>query len=599
MKNKKLFVFSFLSLSTLVVASQVIAVSCTSVESNYVEKNKETNKLKEQNIINKLEQNSKLDKEEREDVSNKQKEYFSCLSLDIINQYLLDNVNISLKEYFINLNNQNKLTSSNLAYIDPDLGISLVNDVLEGKILIKDIQDTFDDFKQNNHQEYVDALAQMNLTEKRVEEITDIEDVVTTDKEEIDINNEFDQINKDEIENPEDSIEIDGLFKLNEKYNEGDIINIDFKRDGSFFEFVDSEKLENVYINDYDLYFDKPITVTIEMNDGTQINIQDFDISELEIYWYREGNLKWYGVTEVKYNDKQIFKYKEGGWKDGFRYISSIHYTFNKLVNKINDDNNKILNKIDSDTYILSYDKNTYDSISFLQEKIKSLQKYYKGSEILNIASWTLTGIAWAVAATWTVASILSFGATSSLAIAATIQATSLTLTSSITSVELRNTKQNLNKFIKLFNSNEYNFLKQLFDKYDFDIVHDINKKTIKISKDVVEILEENGIIREIKSVKILSFGDLFSSPLERTERYVKKLVKNFKNNSTKSTISLTTKLSKKIYSKMQKTFAKELAQKLTCLATSWANPISIVIDAFDIVLDIINLCNEMFYISN
>ncbi len=600
MKRKKFFGFSSLSLAGIIVATELVTVSCSIANSeNNVEENIS---IKEQNIVENFENNSKLSFEKREELKNKQTSDYKNLSLDLINKYLLDNANMSLHDYFVNLNNQNNLTSKDANYISPELGILLVEDILNGDILIQDIKDVVNDYKESNYEEYVKTLEDLNLTEEQVNDSENIDEIVSVDQEEKDIDNELEEIEKEEAENPEGEIELDELFQLNDKYNEGDVINVNFYKDGNFFFYNDYEQLETRYIDEYDLYFDIPLNVTIEMDDGSKIRVENFDISELELNYREYGFFGCQRETKLLYKDKVIYRYHRDWWKNAYRKVSKVYYTFNKLSNKIKDDDSKFVTRKDKDTYILSIDKSTYALLYNLENKIISLRNYQERSEKLNIASWSLTTVAWAVAAAWTATSFLSFGGTAGYAVAATLQASTLTITSYVTLSEINKTKSNLNRYIKLYESNEYDVLINLLNIYSDNNKLDFRSKleiTIKAYFDYFNLWKFSGEIVKISNLKFIkSFNVFLSKPKYITYTFdkLKIIIDTFKNRLTKGFFKFSEKVSKKIINKLPTVLAKEIEQKIICVSTAWANPTILVIDAFDLVITAIEICNDILH---
>ena len=194
-KSRKLFITnaSCLALAGMVISTQFLTMSCT-VSQDLNEKQKQQALAKEKSIVDALSEKSKLTVDEREQYKSQQQEQYQGLSIDNINQYLLDNANMSLWDYFVNLNNKNNLKPEDSNYIDPNEGILLVQDVLDGNILIQDINNQMDDYKENYHDEYVQTLTNLNLTEEQVDDAQNIDEVVADDPEEDQINKDYEDI---------------------------------------------------------------------------------------------------------------------------------------------------------------------------------------------------------------------------------------------------------------------------------------------------------------------------------------------------------------------------------------------------------------------
>ena len=277
-KKRILTNITMLMFTGITIVAQLSTVSCVVVQN--ANHNSELQAIvKEKDIINKIDQNSQLTLSEKKDQKQKQQQKYEGLSLDNINDYLIQNMNMSLKDYFVNLNLHNNLIQDDPNYIDPDLGVLLVEDILNGDILIEDINNNFEEFKENNHEEYVQILNDMNLTEEQVEDTKNIEEIIAKDPEDQVIDEEFESIQNGTYE---EEVVYDEMFELNNRYQEDQMVYIDFIQEGNFFDYRNYESLESRYVEEHDLYFETPLTVTVEMSDGAKIQLENFDIYELE-----------------------------------------------------------------------------------------------------------------------------------------------------------------------------------------------------------------------------------------------------------------------------------------------------------------------------
>ncbi len=103
---------------------------------------------------------------------------------------------------------------------------------------------------------------------------------VSTNSEEEELDNEFDQIENDETLNQPDNDyeEPDLIFTLNDKYQEGQEVDIDFNLEDGFFDFKDYDQLESRYVEEHDEYFDTPLTAYAQISDETIVQLDAFDI---------------------------------------------------------------------------------------------------------------------------------------------------------------------------------------------------------------------------------------------------------------------------------------------------------------------------------
>lgn len=598
-KNKKTIISNTLCLSLgilLPISTQILTISCTTIKSSNDNAEQEII-LKENDIVEKISENSKLNIYEKEEEKKKQKDFYKDLSIEKIDNFLINNANINLWNYFIKLNEQNNLTKGDPNYIDPNLGILLVEDVINGDILVKDIDNQMEDFKNENHDEYIQALNELNLSEEQVEEAKDIEEVIAIDPEEEQINKDFEDMENGTY------VETDEMFQLNDVYNDGDIIEIDYILEDGFFDYQNYDKFETRYVDEHYVYFEEPLVVTIEMSDETKIEINDFDISELEYDYHKSGIFNCISSTRLFYGGELVYECWRDWWNDGYRSVKRMYFEFKKITNIVGEKENIISSK-NEETFTISLNKEKYDFIWGLEDKLISMQTYYKNSHNLNDTTFMLSSVATGVAAAWGVSAIFSLGGTSGLAIAAGLQATSLWTTYLITRSELSKTNSKLNKYWKFYNSSEYEFLIGFLNDYshgnklDFasnekkEITVEIYELGYKIWDFNNELIKKTGIIISKNANKFLNEPTLITI----SYRELKSMKETFESILVRRFEKITSKLGKKFFSKITSVGIKEAAERLVCIATSWANPVMLAIDLFDIVITTISICNDVFY---
>ena len=598
-KNKKTIISNTLCLSLgilLPISTQILTISCTAIKSSNDNVEQEII-LKENDIVEKINENSKLNIYEKEEEKKKQKDFYKDLSIEKIDNYLINNTNINLWNYFIKLNEQNNLTKGDPNYIDPNLGILLVEDVINGDILVKDIDNQMEDFKNENHDEYIQALDELNLSEEQVEEAKDIEEVIAIDPEEEQINKDFEDMENGTY------VETDEMFQLNDIYNDGDIIEIDYILEDGFFDYQNYDKFETRYVDEHYVYFEEPLVVTIEMSDETKIEINDFDITELEYDYHKSGIFNCISSTRLFYGGELVYECWRDWWKDGYRSFKKMYFEFKKITNIVGEKEN-IISTENEQSFTISLNKEKYDFIWGLEDKLISMQTYYKNSHNLNDTTFMLSSVATGVAAAWGVSAIFSLGGTSGLAVAAGLQATSLWTTYLITRSELSKTNSKLNKYWKFYNSSEYEFLIGFLNDYshgnklDFasnekkEITVEIYELGYKIWDFNNEIIKKTGIIISKNANKFLNEPTLITI----SYRELKSMKETFESILVRRFEKITSKLGKKFFSKITSVGIKEAAERLVCIATSWANPVMLAIDLFDIVITTISICNDVFY---
>ncbi len=601
-KNKKTIISNTLCLSLgilLPISTQILTISCTTIKSSNDNAEQEII-LKENDIVEKISENSKLNIYEKEEEKKKQKDFYKDLSIEKIDNFLINNANINLWNYFIKLNEQNNLTKGDPNYIDPNLGILLVEDVINGDILVKDIDNQMEDFKNENHDEYIQALNELNLSEEQVEEAKDIEEVIAIDPEEEQINKDFEDMENGTY------VETDEMFQLNDVYNDGDIIEIDYILEDGFFDYQNYDKFETRYVDEHYVYFEEPLVVTIEMSDGTKIEINDFDIRELEYDYHKSGIFNCISSTRLFYGGELVYECWRDWWNDGYRSVKRMYYKFKKITNIVGEKEN-IISTENEQSFTISLNKETYNFVWELEDKLISMQNYYDKSSDLNNASIILNATATTVAAAWGVSAIFSLGNTASFAVSAALQAASLWTTFLITKSELSKTKSKLDKYWKFYNSGEYELLIGFLNDYSHG-----NKLNLSLTEKIeisIEIYDlgykiwdlNNKIIEKTGLIILKHANEFLNQPTLITKSYKQiKLMKDmFENIIVKRFKKITFNLGQKFVSKLTSVAAKETAEKLVCIATSWACPVGLVIEFFDIVMSTISICYDIFYIMD
>lgn len=101
-KNCLIWNISTFALVGTIISSQLVTISCTTISNNDKDLEKNNLLLKEKDTLNKINENSKLSDKKKEEERNKQKEAYSHLNIDYIDDYLLEKSNITLRDYFIN-----------------------------------------------------------------------------------------------------------------------------------------------------------------------------------------------------------------------------------------------------------------------------------------------------------------------------------------------------------------------------------------------------------------------------------------------------------------------------------------------------------------
>ena len=97
-KNKKTIISNTLCLSfgiLLPISTQILTISCTAIKSSNDNAEQEII-LKENDIVEKINENSKLNIYEKEEEKKKQKDFYKDLSIEKIDNYLINNTNINL-----------------------------------------------------------------------------------------------------------------------------------------------------------------------------------------------------------------------------------------------------------------------------------------------------------------------------------------------------------------------------------------------------------------------------------------------------------------------------------------------------------------------
>ncbi len=278
---------------------------------------------------------------------------------------------------------------------------------------------------------------------------------------------------------------------------------------------------------------------------------------------------------QQEYINKNQVEYKKlmGEYNiENFIDYSNPQNTTQLFTNKLNTINiqtnsetikNKV-NDLGDGTISITLDKDVEIFIKNARQKYNTFKKYTKVQRDLAISSSVLTGIAWGVAA-WYWSAWFFFGANVPYAIAATVQATTLTWFNVESWKSVHFMERQLKELNNIISSNDYNEIEKIVNGSYKEKIVDYKTGATALIIDIASFhywLSEGIKIINTKIGKIFDFG------------------RNFLMDNVEAISTMIKKLA-------SKTSFNETVLK----STSWANPIGCIITLIDFGLTLTSLC--------